>query len=128
MFKRCKHTYVFTRKVSGDEKNFRKECEFTCKKCGDIVYKDDPLRPLLREIALADSDYDNRYQLVLDAMALANRMGLAAGWRIDPDEPEWPVAFIELPYGKQVSWHMPQHKREWDGHSTEEKLSRLRKY
>ncbi|HHH39024.1 MAG TPA: hypothetical protein ENK50_05555 [Sedimenticola sp.] len=87
------------------------------------------LADLLARIEEADKkqDYDVRYGLVLEAMAVANRLGYAAGYRIDPDEPEWPVAFIELPTG-QVSWHMPQHPIPWDGHSTDEKYDRCRRY
>lgn len=57
----------------------------------------------------------------------------------DPDEPEWPVVYIDSPAG-QMSWHIapsdielfghvPWLVRErpspWDGHSTETKYERL---
>jgi len=56
-------------------------------------------------------------------------------YRADPDAPDWPVIFIDLPTG-QVSWHIGpddldlfQHVTvgtgTWDGHNTEEKYARL---
>lgn len=74
-----------------------------------------------------DDMYDTRYTLVLGALSQANILGYPAGVRIDPDEPEWPVAFIELPLG-QVSWHIPQHPIPWDGHTTATKYARCRFY
>ena len=74
-----------------------------------------------------DLNYDKRYDLVIKAMHIARQQGYEVGIRIDPNESEWPVAYIELPTG-QVSWHMPQHKKEWDGHTTEEKFSRIKQY
>jgi hypothetical protein len=71
-----------------------------------------------------DSNYDVRYGLVLEAVTAAHCLGYEAGFRIDPQEPEWPVAFIELPSG-QVSWHLPQHAQPWDGHDTPEKYARV---
>lgn len=87
----------------------------------------------LKEIARIDSqepnvrDYDLRNVFVLHAMSRAAEIGLDVGIRIDPKEPEWPVVYIELPTG-QVSWHLPQHNEEYDGHSTGEKYLRLHKY
>lgn len=72
----------------------------------------------------AANDYESRNLSVIHAIALAMGLGLEAGFRIDPKEPEWPVAFIELPTG-QVSWHLPQHIKEWDNHTTQEKWSRI---
>lgn len=58
---------------------------------------------------------------------------------IDPDEPDWPVVYIETPAG-QLSWHVNKgeaafyfdHLRkdiamQWDGHTSEEKYERLAK-
>lgn len=73
------------------------------------------------------ADYDRRNDLVLEAVAAARQLGYEAGFRIDPVEPEWPVAYIELPTG-QVSWHLPQHVQPWDGHSGPEKVRRIRDY
>lgn len=55
----------------------------------------------------------------------------------DPEEPEWPVIYIETPEG-QMSWHLSgddldlfdhawgKRPMSWDGHTTEEKYERLR--
>lgn len=85
------------------------------------------LKRMLAAIQAADREYDRRYGLVLDAVAEAHRTGLLAGFRCDTDEQAWPVAFIELPSG-QVSWHLPQHPRPWDGHSAEEKYARIERF
>jgi hypothetical protein len=71
--------------------------------------------------------YGSRNSFIYEAVANATAGGLPAGFRIDPQEPDWPVAFIELPQG-QVSWHVPQHTSVWDGHTTEEKYTRLEEY
>lgn len=81
----------------------------------------------LLHIEEADIDYVKRYGLVLDAMTRAHRLGFVTGYRFDPNEPEWPVAYIELPTG-QVSWHMPQFPMPYDGHSTEEKYRRIHEW
>lgn len=85
------------------------------------------LADLLAAIERFDTDYPIRQALVLTALAQAYACGLKAGVRIDPAEPEWPVAYVELPSG-QVSWHMPQHDRPFDGHSTEEKYRRCAEF
>jgi hypothetical protein len=85
------------------------------------------LGDVLEAIEAADTDYDTRYGLVLDAMALARKLRIPTGIRIDEKQPEWPTVFIELPTG-QVSWHMPQHPTEFDGHDTAEKYARCRAY
>lgn len=71
--------------------------------------------------------YEERNRVIIKAVGLALLSGFAAGFRIDPKEPEWPAAFIELPTG-QVSWHIPQHVKAWDGHTTEEKYERIRRF
>lgn len=78
---------------------------------------------LLRAIEANDEKYIPRYGLVLEAVTIAHKLGFPAGFRLDPAQPEWPVAFIELPTG-QVSWHLPQHPTPWDGHDTAEKYRR----
>ena len=85
------------------------------------------LAQVLEQIAEHDTDYDARYRLVFRALVLALAEGLEAGVRIDPNEPSWPVVYIELPTG-QVSWHMPEHQTTWDGHDTDEKYRRVREY
>jgi hypothetical protein len=85
------------------------------------------LADTLRRIEEHDTDYDERYDLVWVAVINARRAGYAAGVRIDPAEPDWPVVHIELPTG-QVTWHMPQHETPWDGHDTPEKYRRVNKF
>lgn len=87
------------------------------------------LAMLLRciEQAEATKAYDTRNYYVILAMAEAARLSYGVGVRLDPSEPEWPVIYIELPTG-QVSWHLPQHEHEWDGHTTAEKYARCRAY
>ena len=85
------------------------------------------LAETLSGIEKADVDYPARYILVLEALALAVESGYDAGIRIDPVDPTWPVVYIELPTG-QVSWHMPEHKLPWDGHTTEDKYARIREF
>lgn len=85
------------------------------------------LRQLLGEIVEHDTDYVARYPLVFRVVPLALDCGYAAGIRLDPAEPEWPVVYIELPTG-QVSWHMPRYANDFDGHTTDEKYARIRAY
>lgn len=86
------------------------------------------LKMTLAAIVKNDTNYEVRYQLILSAMMTANKLNLKTGVRIDPDEPEWPVYFIQLPTGKQVSWHCEQYPDKWDGHSTEEKFTRIQEF
>lgn len=81
----------------------------------------------LESIEFHDTEYDIRWGYVLQALRHARRLGFPCGFRPDPKDPEWCVAFIELPTG-QVSWHMPPHPNPWDGHTTEEKYARIRAY
>lgn len=85
------------------------------------------LKEQLKKCILYDADYERRYKCVLGAMDLAAQYGYKTGYRIDLAEPEWPVAFIELPTG-QISWHMPQFPDAWDGHTTEQKFERIAEY
>ena len=85
------------------------------------------LRAIDRLDQLENPDYGKRYSLILEAVQVADRLGFQAGFRIDPDEPEWPVALIELPQG-QVSWHMPQFHESWDGHDNVEKTERIKAF
>src|SRR4029077_1228676 len=83
-------------------------------------------RPVV-PLANAAGRYAERYRLGLRGMPLADLCGYPAGVRHDTAEPEWPVFYIELPTG-QVSWHMPQHVHEYDGHTTTEKYQRIAAY
>lgn len=90
-----------------------------------------PLRVILEAIVMADRadppQYDVRNVLVVQALGVAVATGIPAGIRLDASEPEWPVVYFELPTG-QVSWHLPEHPQEYDGHSTEEKNRRVIAY
>ena len=89
--------------------------------------RDMHLAQLLTWAVEHDTNYHVRFRHLLAAMQEASALGYEVGFRIDPSEPEWPVLFIELPTG-QVSWHMPQHARPWDGHTTDEKFERIARY
>ena len=78
----------------------------------------------LRQIKLNDTNYVERTQLVYEAIELALELGYEAGIRFDPKEPKWPIAYIELATG-QVSWRLPEHKTPYDGHTSEDKYSRI---
>lgn len=97
---------------------------------GELISLIDPKIQLvqrLKAIIINDTDYTLRNPLILEAMYFAQMLGYPTGFRIDLEEPEWPIAFIELPTG-QVSWHVPQHAKSWDGHSTEEKMARVSRF
>ncbi len=85
-------------------------------------------KKILAAIVENDTNYDARARLVYGALAMAATLNYPAGIRIDPAEPAWPVIFIELPGAGQVSWHMPQHPHQWDGHTTPEKFNRIAAY
>ncbi|MHA1168738.1 MAG: hypothetical protein ACTSRU_13000 [Candidatus Hodarchaeales archaeon] len=85
------------------------------------------LKETLKEIQDNDENYEERYLLVYEALYQSLRCGYKAGVRIDPDEPEWPVVYIELPTG-QISWHCIQYEADYDGHSTEEKYERIGRF
>ncbi len=82
---------------------------------------------LLLSIKQHDLDYDVRNRLVIHALGFADLLGYLSGIRIDPAEPEWPVAYIELPQG-QITYHLSQHPLPWDGHSTATKFERIEAY
>lgn len=71
--------------------------------------------------------YDERNKLVLLMVGAAADAGIPVGFRLDENEPEWPVVYFELPTG-QVSWHLPRHVREWDGHDTTTKHYRINEW
>lgn len=89
------------------------------------------LAELLAEIQEYDSrdpvDYASRNLCVVTAVLAAWWCNYEAGFGLDPSEPGWLVAYVELPSG-QVSWHIPQHSKTWDGHDTPEKCRRVREF
>lgn len=98
------------------------------------------MQPLLQSIALIDPShprgvdggnldrvqelYARRNQSILVALGSAAMLGWECGVGIDPQEPDWPVVYIQLPTG-QVSWHITSYDKPYDGHSTEEKYQRI---
>lgn len=81
-----------------------------------------------------DSSKNKAYREVAEmAAALAH---LFPSWvLVDPQEPDWPVLYAQLPSG-QVSWHfshddldlitdIPRGGTPWDGHTREERSARL---
>ena len=81
-----------------------------------------------------DSSKNKAYREVAEmAAAFAH---LFPSWvNVDPDEPDWPVLYAQLPTG-QVSWHfskddldlitdIPRGGPQWDGHTREERSARL---
>lgn len=85
------------------------------------------LAGVLQSIEQHDADYAVRNPLIYEALYLAQKCGYPAGIRLDPDDPTWPVVYLELPTG-QVSWHIPEHVNLWDGHSTSKKYRRIQKW
>jgi hypothetical protein len=85
----------------------------------------------LERIMQFDTDeefnYEYRNHVTWLALAEAAQLGYRIGFAIDTKEPDWPVAYIDLPNG-QVSWHMPKYPAVWDGHTTTEKYARIRQY
>ena len=83
---------------------------------------------LIKEADGRVKDYQLRYKLVMMAVAQACEAGYRAGFRYDPNppEPRYPlVAYIELGSVGQVSWHMPEHEEDFDGHTVAEKYERI---
>jgi hypothetical protein len=87
----------------------------------------DRLAHLLSDIQVHDIHYRRRYELVFEAMHVALELGINAGVKNDPNEPHWPLVFIDLPTG-QVSWHVLEYQEDWDGHDTAEKYRRCQEY
>jgi len=80
-----------------------------------------------------DEAYFDRNQLALAFAKLALDRGWTTGLGIDPDEPDWPVLYVDTPAG-QLSWHLPKaevvgewprYHGKWDGHTVEQKRARL---
>jgi hypothetical protein len=88
----------------------------------------DPSNPLavVTEAEMPEAErYDKRNKAVMMCVGAAAVAGYKAGYRFDPETPDWPVAYIELPSG-QVAWHLPQHTEPYDLHSTGSKYARIR--
>lgn len=97
----------------------------------DVMKAERDLILVLTEIANIDArpdefkDYEARYPLVYKALSLALDCGFEAGVRLDSVQgTDWPVVYIQLPTG-QISWHQPEHPKQWDGHTPGEKHLRV---
>lgn len=100
--------------------------DFSLKFLLNLIAKSDPSR----DENLPESQYLTRNRFVVRAVSEAQRIGLSAGFSVDPnpDIPEFNiVAWIELPTG-YVGWHLPALPDRWDGSSTEEKYNRISKF
>jgi hypothetical protein len=80
-----------------------------------------------------DDAYFDRNQAAMALARVCGSYGFPFGVRADPNEPDWPVLFIDLPQG-QVSWHLPKgelpgewptYDKPWDGHTLEQKRERI---
>lgn len=87
-----------------------------------------------------DEAYIDRNQAFLALAKMAQRVGYECGIGHDPNEPDWPFVFIELPTG-QVSSHFPKemlkdldwisrydNNHMWDGHDVDEKRRRMEEF
>lgn len=73
--------------------------------------------------------YRRRDVLVWRALASASAAGLPAGVGTDTDDEHRPlVAYLELPDAGQVSWHLPGHQHQWDGHDHATRDARVRQW
>ena len=50
--------------------------------------------------------YFDRNQAAMAFARLAQKMGWTVGLGRDPQDPDWPVLFVDTPHG-QLSWHLP---------------------
>lgn len=91
------------------------------------IEKHDPSADDSENLPNATHRYAIRNTLIWDAMVTAAEDGYRTGVAFDPNEPDYPVVYIDLPTG-QVSWHITAYAGEWDGHTTEQKYERCRAF
>lgn len=89
------------------------------------ILESDPSADGTEDSPEAPARYAERNQWVYQAVSAALGLGYRAGIRVDPEQPDWPVAYIDLPTG-QVSWHLPAYPGQWDGHDNPTKAERIR--
>ncbi len=70
---------------------------------------------ILEAIELNYTNYDVRFNLVLEALLEARKLNFECGFRVDTNEPNWPVIVIYLPDIGEISWHMPPSNIKFDG-------------
>jgi len=83
------------------------------------------LSDVLVEIITHYTDYDYRFKLVIKALSLSKDLDYSCGFRLDPQEPEWPVVVIVLPNIGEVSFHMPPSGIKYDGSGQKEQKQRI---
>lgn len=92
-------------------------------------------------LAPIEAIYTERNEAVAVLVSLAQRLGYST-WFSCGDDSDWPIVFVELPNGGQVSWHIPAAEMsdffpingkfpniegKWDGHTNAQKSQRLRR-
>lgn len=95
----------------------------------DTFFATHMLRSMLAIIVRNDDlgDYQRRNEAIYQALAEAATLGYPHGIRLDPDQPDWPVAYIDLPTG-QVSWRLPAYPGAWDGHNRDMQHARIQAF
>lgn len=94
------------------------------------------LKLMLARIQHAElkGDYEARNFTIMLLIAEARRQLIPVGFAYDTkqDNPDLEgrriVVYFELPEVGQVSWHLPEYTTPWDGHTTEEKYDRIRRF
>jgi hypothetical protein len=89
---------------------------------------EEKLRIILQKINQNYSAFEIRFDLVLQALALARMLKYPCGFRHDETSKEWPVVTIILPKVGQVSWHMPPSGIPWDKSTPEQVKERCENY
>lgn len=69
-----------------------------------------------------------RDTLLLEAVALARRLGLNAGITVDPERPDTPIAVIELPGRNQISWQLGPYREAVERLGPGEQAARIEAY
>jgi hypothetical protein len=94
----------------------------------DAIAREDPSRKPhpADDPAALERAYASRNACIVMAVSAAMQLGWPSGFAANPDDPDWPVAYIELPEVGQVSWHLPAYPGTWDRHTVAEKYARVR--
>lgn len=93
----------------------------------DDIARQDPSRHRTEvEMPEQMAAYARRNATIVAAVSTAMQLGWPAGFKANLDDPEWPVAYIDLPDVGQVSWHIPAYPGQWDRHTVDEKYARVR--
>ncbi len=82
---------------------------------------------LLKRIMECSPEEDDRYGLILQAVAEAHKIGLRAGFRA-VGSMQMLRAFIDLPGSGQVSWPVPPYEGAWNNAQPEERKRRIIKW